>query len=738
MDDTTVSIAELDDTEVPVAELDSIAISPPQSEPLRSPKPDDADLAVPTKSDAESTTAPAPQASENDLATTPGDPQEVAAKEEPAAPPSTDTPAGVVDVAIPESAPVATTKPKRLPVVKADPSKMKRSQPNNPQKTNPPSLQKALVSAIQGRKHKIAEQLLNRGVSPNTSPKSALFEATRNEDLPGMALLLEFGADPNFTPDDGKDRTQIPLCYTADRDFADGAGLLLAYGADPDVRTVWNQVPLFLVSTWNRSKTATKLLEYGADPNLAAPEYPLLQAIPHEDCVCLAALLAYGADPTPIRTVLVRAAERNNAAAVDLLVDYGADVNQRMDDYYKWTPLTTAIRHDHHEVVATLLARGADPNRAGEAAPIFVAAGKLEVLKQLVAGGADIHNPPGVAEKAVLSGNLEALEWLLDVQKVDINASVDGVHRPLGAAVRHNNVNATRVLLDRGADPNLKGADYPLFEACYHPECVRLLLAAGVSLTQPEGVLERAAYCGKAEVVEMLIRAGAAVDARPAAAGGSSALTTALRWNHADVARVLLDGGADPNFRGDGFPLEQAVEKPALVEMLLDAGADTKKQGPGLVELAAQRGVLESVKLLVKAGASPEEQREAWGKQRALATAVREGREEIARWLVDEGKADVNSPGEALPLVLAVRRSPNDGAGMVEFLLDKGADVNLQHAGWNAVMEAADRNMVDLVRLFIDRGGVNLDLTDNSGRTALDMAANQGHDDLVGILLEAM
>ncbi len=73
------------------------------------------------------------------------------------------------------------------------------------------------------------------------------------------------------------------------------------------------------------------------------------------------------------------------------------------------------------------------------------------------------------------------------------------------------------------------------------------------------------------------IDAGADLDARDPM-GGSTPLITAATFGHADVARALIDAGADVNAAGDdgSTPLMAAAffAHPAIVRALLDAGAD--------------------------------------------------------------------------------------------------------------------------------------------------------------------
>lgn len=123
------------------------------------------------------------------------------------------------------------TDPWKIVRVNADPSKMPRRTPPQTVSTNV-ALARTLVSAVSTGKHSMAEQLLNRGVSPNLEgDRIALVEAVAQNDLTNLRLLLEFGADPNLKPTDG-----FPaLRYACQRGQEEEARLLLSYGADPNI-----------------------------------------------------------------------------------------------------------------------------------------------------------------------------------------------------------------------------------------------------------------------------------------------------------------------------------------------------------------------------------------------------------------------------------------------------------------------------------------------------------------------
>jgi ankyrin repeat protein len=134
--------------------------------------------------------------------------------------------------------------------------------------------------------------------------------------------------------------------------------------------------------------------------------------------------------------------------------------------------------------------------------------------------------------------------------------------------------------------------------------CV-LMAVAGVASAGDVDALYKAAGDGNAAQVSGLLDSGVNVNGRTS--DGSYALNRAAVENHVDVARLLLDRGADPNVQnsqGD-TPLICAVKyaggKAATVKLLVEAGTDLSikdDKGKTALDYAKSEGQQEASALL--------------------------------------------------------------------------------------------------------------------------------------------
>ncbi|KAM0331340.1 hypothetical protein ACHAQA_003012 [Verticillium albo-atrum] len=594
------------------------------------------------------------------------------------------------------------TSPTKVVRLKADPMNMPRWTPRH-STTSTASLKSALAAAVHAKNHKLVEQLLDRGVSPETGPDThILVDAVLSLDAESVRLLLLFGADPN----------------TADKDGV---------------------TPLFAAVEVSAMEIARMLLKYGADANVSAGpglESPLATAVVDHKYEFVQLLLTYGGDPNHImangNTVLIISMNKSTPKRlVDLMLDYGSDPNEKNREGK--TALFEAIFAARVDLVTALLDHGANPNLPGPKHMLWPASYQAECLKVLLARGADSKKAPGSMELAVSINNIESVRVLL-AAGVNPNTRKDGIYTPLCTAIRDNRHDILTLLLANKADPNFMASEYPAFKCVTHfrTHFLPALVAAGAKLNEPSGIIETAVRTNNMEALNWLLDQGVSPNAL--SEDGNTPLTTAIAENRPEVVDELIAHGADPSIRGQDWPICMAVRHPEMLKKLLPSVSDPRAF-KGLMERAVVADQLESVKLLLAAGVSVEDRN--GGVFSPLTTAIREDNKEITRYLLEEGGADINAPGEHLPIVKAVRRCRGDDTDIIEMLLTKGADVNKIYRGWNAVMQAVENGDAKVLKLLVELGGgADLDAKDEGGRNIMEIAAGRGWEEPARAILE--
>jgi ankyrin repeat protein len=241
----------------------------------------------------------------------------------------------------------------------------------------------------------------------------------------------------------------------------------------------------------------------------------------------------------------------------------------------------------------------------------------------------------------------------------------------------------------------------------------RRLLAAGASLEARDRLgampLSHAARAGQRALVELFLAKGAQIDARDIA--GSTALGVAAENERQATVALLLAKGADPNLSGRSglTPLASAAFKgnDRIVEQLLSRIADPA----GRADPADPNVV------------------DATGKA-AMTYAAARGFAGIVRRLLDAGvDAKFRYGNELTALMWAAGHE--DGVGVhaaestVDLLLSRGAQVDaIDDRGRTALMMAAELGHAEIVEMLIGRGA-DQSVRDKSGKTALDLAADE-------------
>lgn len=276
-----------------------------------------------------------------------------------------------------------------------------------------------------------------------------------------------------------------------------------------------------------------------------------------------------------------------------------------------------------------------------------------------------------------------------------------------GAAGIAQHPELTRLLLERGADPNDGETPYHAVET-YDNTVMKILVESGkLDDTSMTTLLLRKTDWHDYEGIKWLLEHG--VNPNRATRWGRTAFHHAvLRDNSSEIIEVLLEHGADPTLVAER-PDTRQTAGPAMSGVAMAA-----RRGRGdVLEMIDQRGTpieLQGVERLIAACARNDST-----KVRAIA----EQEPELVRELVAQG-------GKLLAEFAGVGNT--DG---VRHLLDVGVDVNaLTEEGdlyfdvaknSTALHSAAWRGWPSTVKLLIERGAL-VNVLDGKGRTALALA----------------
>lgn len=304
------------------------------------------------------------------------------------------------------------------------------------------------------------------------------------------------------------------------------------------------RTPLYFAVRENQVEVAAFLLERGADPLSFAVNDSLLDIARDREYVEMEKLLetklttAHGASPKG--NAMAAAIRERDRAKVRGLLDAAPDLlhagDERSNQPIHWAVMTRQI-----EVIDELLTRGADINarrfdgarpiqltngdyyyRGWRDVPKDIATTPAEVLAHLVARGAYVD-----ICTAAHMGNLSRVRELLDQDPSLVNRVSDygsyylGCGAPLWNAAARGHIEVVRLLLERGADPNL-------------PE-------EGMA---PHGrALYAAVYNGHYDIAKLLLEHGAYPN--PEVESSADALSIAIMNSDKKMIELLASHGAE-------------------------------------------------------------------------------------------------------------------------------------------------------------------------------------------------
>jgi ankyrin repeat protein len=301
---------------------------------------------------------------------------------------------------------------------------------------------------------------------------------------------------------------------------------------------------------------------------------------------------------------------------------------------------------------------------------------------------------------------------------------------------------AATALLDAGADPNggfWSGGDHPEHETplygaagvAHHAPLTRLLLERGADPNDGEAVYHSPETYDNAALFALVETGKLTKESL------SVMLIRKHDWHDYDGAKYLLDHGADVNgaWKPAGWrPLHHALARSnrlAIIELLLDRGADptltNERDGLTGVARAAREGRQDVLQLLAQRDVSIELQ----GVDRLIAACTMDDTAAV-QTLAQQEPALVTEV-VAMGGDLLAKFAGNGNTAGVRQLLDLGVDVAApfeegdnyfgEPQGSLAIHVAAWRAQPAMVKLLLERGSP-VDRPDPNGRTPLALAIN--------------
>ena len=621
-----------------------------------------------------------------------------------------------------------------------------------------------------------------------TTAETPVADAAMRGDIEAVRSLLRSGADVNAAQGDGMTALHW-AAQTGERELAE---VLVYAGARLNAGTrIGRYTALHIAAREGSREVAQVLVEAGADPGATTSNS--------------------GATPLHL------AARSGDAGLISLLIEHGADTDAQAGNWQQ-TPLTFAAALNRVEAIKTLLNAGADPNGTSAAVDVVEMAAAdnaaeqrlqkaLEGFREQQAGDADWQPTPSQVQAAVDLARQVQIRWS------EISAEEEAVADSVSAEESESeseseNAEEEDTQVESGSDetnsetseedPEASTGEAPAEGEAEEEEKEPRPMSYAEQVGSWGGLspIHHAVRQGHLEATLALLSGGAQIDA--VTGDNTTPLLMAAINGQWDLAKVLLDLGADPNLSSDAgaTPLYAVLEREwqprasyahptehqhqetthlEMMELFLEAGADpdarlTKHlwymeytfgvlRGSGInlkgatpFWRAAYALDLEAMKLLSSYGADPDlrTMKPPQRRRRAMPTEEDEGSESGQEPEALEGNSesepgeDPSTESEAAATVEDEEDEETDDSGLPPIPTD-GPAIHAIHAasgvGYGQSFAGnAHRYLpngwLPAVKYLVEEMGADVNARDANGYAPIHHAASRGDVEMILYMVE--
>ena len=489
-------------------------------------------------------------------------------------------------------------------------------------------------------------------------------------------------------------------------------------------------------------------------------------------------------------SVLHFAAKAGNIELFQYLIDKGSDVYRQKGDGMNC--LHIAALNGHLRLCKVLLEfynvdlQMIDDN-GWSVLHSAAKAGNIELFQYLIDKGSDVYRQNGDGMNclhiAAVNGHLRLCKMLLETYKLDLQMTDDNGRSVLHSVSEDGNLELFQYLIEKGSDvyrrkrDGMNCLDIAAANGCLRL-CKMLLETYKLDLLMIDdngcSVLHFAARAGNLELVQYLIEKGS--DVYRQKRDGMNCLHIAAEDGHLRLCKVLLEiYNVDLQMSDDdGWSVLHFAAKAGNIELfqyLIDKGSDVYRQkgdGMNCLHIAALNGHLRLCKVLLEFYNVDLQMinDNGWS---VLHSAAKYGNIELFQYLIDKGSdvyrrkrdgmnclhiAAVNGRFRLCKVLLEtykpnLQMSDDDGwsvlhfaakAGNIElfqYLIDKGSDVYRQKGdGMNCLHIAAVNGHLRLCKMLLETYKLDLQMTDDNGRSVLHSVSEDGNLELFQYLIE--